>query len=144
LKRNFGGQLEVVECFFGPFENAGSLVRLSIFISPHQNSEAIAKHMCDLRENAGRPFFQGMLPNAYYSPSASSQKLSGFAIARLVAFDLSKPISPVAGRHAAVFGAAVPEAAIDEDGNALFRKNEIGASGNFRMAPPTFDSGGAE
>ena len=85
-----------------------------------------------------------MFPDAEDAPAFLAEENSGGAIAAHVPFDFSVPIFFVAGRHAAVFGAAVPKAAVHEDREAFFREDEIGAAGDVGVTAPPFEFGGAE
>lgn len=79
-----------------------------------------------------------MFPNAEDLPAFLAEENSRGAVAAHVPFDFGGPIFFVGGGHAAVFGTAVPETAVDEDGEALLWESEIGTAGNIRVAAPAF------
>jgi hypothetical protein len=63
-----------------------------------------------------------MLPHTYHSPSHATQ-FHGLAIVSLPVFrELRKPIALIGFGIGRVFGTAMPEASIDEDGDP--RRNE--------------------
>ena len=70
--------------------------------------------------------------------------MAGLTVALDVAGDFGVPIFSVGGRQAAEGFAAVPEAAIDEDGEAVLREDEVGFAGDGRVAAPAFEAGRAE
>ena len=65
-------------------------------------------------------------------------------VALFVSLDFLEPILSIAGRHSAVFRAAMPEAAVDKNGDALFCEHEIGSAWDGAVTAPAFDAGGAE
>ena len=85
-----------------------------------------------------------MFPDAEDGPAFLAEEFFGGAVAVDVALDFFEPIFLVGGGHAAVFGAAVPEAAVDEDGEALFGEDEIRTARNGGVAAPAFEARGAE
>lgn len=85
-----------------------------------------------------------MFPDAEDVPAFLAEENSGRAVAAHVPLDFSVPVFFIRGGHAAMFGAAVPETAVDENGEALFWENEIGPAGEARVAAPAFEFGGAE
>ena len=85
-----------------------------------------------------------MFPDAEDGPAFLAEEFFGGAIAVDVALDFFEPVFLVGGGHPAMFGAAVPEAAIDENGKAVFGEDEIGATGNGGVAAPAFKARGAE
>ena len=85
-----------------------------------------------------------MFPDAEDLPAFLAEENSRVAVALDVASDFSVPVFFIRGGHAAMFGAAVPETAVDENGEALFWENEIGPAGEARVAAPAFKFSGAE
>jgi SAM-dependent methyltransferase len=98
----------------------------------------------DATKDRPRPGFQFVFPNANDAPALRAKGLSRRTIAANVAVDLAEPIFAIAGWHSTMFGAAVPETAIDENGQAPFWKNEIRAAQHSRMPSPTLDLSGAK
>jgi hypothetical protein len=83
-------------------------------------------------------------PNAD-NPPASAAKQPGYAtVAGAVAGDFALPILAVSLGHAAVPAAAVPEAAVHEDGEAGAAEDEVGAAGERLVTTPASDAGGAQ
>lgn len=66
-----------------------------------------------------------MLPDAEDGPAAFPQGGIYATVAGLVARDLGQPEGGAGPRPGGVFRAAVPEAAVDEDGGFQPRKNEV-------------------
>jgi hypothetical protein len=66
-----------------------------------------------------------MLPKAEYGPAGAHQECRCLDVAGLVAFDLVQPPSAVGNRRFTVFGAAVPEAAIDEHGQLRLGEGDV-------------------
>jgi hypothetical protein len=61
-----------------------------------------------------------------------------------VAGDFVLPILAVSTGHTAVPWAAVPEAAVNEDSQALTAENEVGAARERLVATPAGDAGGTQ
>lgn len=70
-----------------------------------------------------------MLPDAEDGPAAFPQGGIYATVAGLVARDLGQPEGGAGPRPGGVFRAAVPEAAVDEDGGPQFRENKVGSDG---------------
>ena len=68
-----------------------------------------------------------MLPDSYRSPPSVKQNRIGFRVTFTVALDLGTPPGCIGFGEGLVLRAAVPEAAVDEHGNASAREHEIGA-----------------
>jgi hypothetical protein len=68
-----------------------------------------------------------MLPEAQYRPSCRSKSGVRIFVTRDVGCDLARPIVRVVLEHSsAVVGAAMPEAAIDEDGHSRPGEDDVG------------------
>ena len=87
---------------------------------------------------------QLVFPDAEDGPAFLAQQFFCGAIAFDVALDFFEPVFLVGGRHATVFGAPVPEAAVHEDGEALLAKDKIWTAGDVRMTAPAFEARSAE
>jgi len=83
-------------------------------------------------------------PDAEDTPTGCSQRLGGRLIAGNVARDFALPILAVVLRHTAVVPAAVPEAAVNEDGKSGASENEIGTAGEWLVATPAGDVCGSK
>ena len=66
------------------------------------------------------------------------------AVAGDVAGNFTPPVRPVGSRDPGMLWAAVPEAAVNEDGQALSAKDEIGVAGKRLVATPAGNAGGAK
>jgi hypothetical protein len=66
-----------------------------------------------------------MLPGSENLPTLGDESLIHRVIARDVSSELRSPVGGICPGQVAVFGAAVPKAAVDEDGKASSRKDEI-------------------
>ena len=85
-----------------------------------------------------------MAPNAENPPPPDAKKAGNATVARPVAGDFVFPIFAVTMGHAAVPAAAVPEAAVHKDGEALAREDEVGAAWERLVPTPAGDAGGAQ
>lgn len=81
-----------------------------------------------------------VLPDPKYAPARFAEGAIDKAVARLVARDLFAPESGVLPALGGVERAAVPETAVDEDGEAEFGENEIGFAGEHAVPLPAGDS----
>ena len=68
-----------------------------------------------------------MLPDTNHSPPVSLQGSSMAPVTSAILGDLRLPVGAIGGRKGAVLRAAMPKAAIDEDGDLSTWKNEIGS-----------------
>lgn len=66
-------------------------------------------------------------PKAKHVPVGISQRLIDCSIALPVGCQLCLPILPVGAGQRAMVGTAMPEAAVDEDGDARLREDDIGS-----------------
>ncbi len=66
-----------------------------------------------------------VLPYALNDPSRVTQRSGGLGVSRLVGCNLVGPPQRVRLRLAGVFGAAVPEAAVNEDGDLCLGKDDV-------------------
>ncbi len=87
---------------------------------------------------------QIMLPDAEDAPAVGTQMTGDGAITRGVGVEFPFPKGAIVPRHVGMFGAAVPEAAIDKDRDALFAKHEIRPAKHIGMTPPAGDFVGPE
>ena len=85
-----------------------------------------------------------MLPNAEDSVAAIAQSKGHGAVAGAVSVDFGIPVFAVRAGAAVAAGAAVPEAAIDEQDEAFSAEDEIRFSGHGQMSAPAVDAGGAK
>lgn len=85
-----------------------------------------------------------MLPHPYHLPPAILQFSVYFLVAIDVATDLGFPELGVGGRFAVALGAAVPEAAVDEEGDAELGEHEVRFAGKRPVAAPALDAVFAE
>jgi hypothetical protein len=67
-----------------------------------------------------------MFPETENGPARLSERVVGVAISQPVPLDFGAPVIGVCSRRSAVFGATVPKAAVDEDGDTLCRKDQVG------------------
>ena len=98
----------------------------------------------DAPEGSSGAVFQLVFPDAEDGPAFLAEEFFGGAVAGDVALDFFEPVFLVGGGHAAVLRAAVPEAAVDENGEALFGEDEVRPAGDGDVAAPAFDVRGAE
>lgn len=92
-------------------------------------------------EEAGEVFAgEFVLPDAKDAPAGFAERAVDEAISGLIAGDFGEPEFRVLLGLCAVDRAAVPEAAVDEDGEAKFGKNEIGFTGEPTVSPPAGDA----
>lgn len=85
-------------------------------------------------------FGEFVLPHPNHPPAASAQRAVHAAIAGLVGRELLTPKRSVGLGLGRVLGAAVPEAAVDEDCDLELVKCEVGLSRQFCAAPPAGDA----
>jgi len=83
-------------------------------------------------------------PNSKNAPAFGAEEAVCTAVTGGVEGDLALPVIAIALWHAAVPAAAVPEAAIDEDGEAGALEDEIRAAGEGLVATPARDAVGAK
>ena len=88
--------------------------------------------------------FEVVFPDADDAPVFGEEEFFGGSVAGDVAGDFCVPIFLVGGGHAAVFGAAMPEAAVHEDSESLFGEDEIRTARDGGVAAPACEAGGAE
>jgi hypothetical protein len=81
-----------------------------------------------------------VLPNAHDIPSGTPEFAGNRAVAGAIANDLCIPVSAIGSGAAVTARAAVPEAPIDEDGQAAPPENEIGLPGQLGMSSPAGDA----
>lgn len=79
-------------------------------------------------------------PDAKNPPPTGAKKPRCATIAGTVAGDFAPPVFTVFLGHAAVPPASVPEAAINEDREALARENEVGVARERLVPPPASDA----
>jgi hypothetical protein len=79
-------------------------------------------------------------PKPNYPPAGISERFCLEAVPDDVALKLRKPVTSVGRRLATVFRAAVPEAAVHENNEALSTKREIWAARQRLVTPPPGDS----
>ena len=84
---------------------------------------------------------QVMLPQPDDGPTCGAEGAFDNVVALSVAAKFGEPVCAVAARLAAVFRAAVPEAAVNEYGETCVAKGEIGAAEECLMPAPTGDAG---
>ena len=94
--------------------------------------------------DARRAVFELMFPDAKDDPVFSAENFARGAVPVDVPLDFFGPVFLVGRRHAAMFGAAVPETAVHEDDEALFGEDEIRTSRKVGVTTPAFESRGAE
>jgi hypothetical protein len=73
-----------------------------------------------------------MLPNPDHEPPRFPQSEIDFRIASLVCSELGQPIVAVGFGFRPVFGATMPEASVDEDGDFRWPEHHVGSSADFR------------
>jgi hypothetical protein len=86
-----------------------------------------------LGNDAGRDNFwrrERVAPNPQDPPTPSPKQLVCKTVARAVAGDFAPPILTVSLRHSAVPAAAMPETAVNKNGEALPAENEVGMAGD--------------
>lgn len=76
-----------------------------------------------------------MLPNPDHEPPRLSQREIDFCIATLVGSELWQPIVAVGFGFRPMFGATMPEASVDEDGDFRWPEHHVGCSTHFREGP---------
>jgi len=76
-----------------------------------------------------------MLPNPDHEPPRLSQREIDLCIASLVRFELGQPIVAVGFGFRPMFGAAMPEASVDENGDLRWPKYHVGRSADFGERP---------
>ena len=74
-------------------------------------------------------FFEGMLPDADDFPSPAPKLAGDVAIAGYVGLAFAIPEGAVGFRAGVALRTAVPETSVDEDGDLVFGKGEVGLSG---------------
>ena len=94
------------------------------------------------RDGVGRG--ERVAPDAENPPALTAKQPGDAMIAGAVAGDFVPPVFAVSPGHAAMPWAAVPEAAVNEDGQALTSENEVGTAGERLVPPPAGDAGGAQ
>jgi len=73
-----------------------------------------------------------MLPNPDHEPTCFSQREIDLCITSLVCSELGQPIVAVGFGFRPMFGATMPEAAVDEYGDLRWPEHYVGRSANFR------------
>lgn len=87
------------------------------------------------REDSARDGVGGLvLPRADDMPAGGAESAVDAPITRGVAFELRAPIADVATGCIAVLRAAVPEAAINEDGDPPAREDDVRPNRDIRRA----------
>jgi len=81
-----------------------------------------------------------MFPNSDHHPAALAQRTIHAAIPRPVTFDLGFPKRGAGLGPGGVFGAPVPEAAINKHGKALLGENEVRLARQFGAPAPARDA----
>lgn len=85
-----------------------------------------------------------VFPNAEDAPASLAEKAINPAVPGLVGGELFPPERATNRRESGVPGTAVPEAAVNEDGQTTFWKCEVGRAGNFQVTPPAGNMMAAE
>jgi len=85
-----------------------------------------------------------MCPEPDDAPARYAQSAIRLRVTLAVSEKLWNPVRLIRAGFTTVFRAAVPEAAIDEDGEALAPEGEIWAAWQGLVAAPTREAGGAE
>ena len=85
-----------------------------------------------------------MFPHAKDMPTGPFEAAGGFTVVVDVPGDLALPIGAIVAWHAQMAGAAVPEAAVHEDGETFTAEGEIGLAGKGLVATPAGDAVGTE
>lgn len=81
--------------------------------------------------------FQLTLPDDQRAPSQPAQGPEGAAVPSPIAGDFRAPeFGPALRGGTPTAGMAVPEAAVDENGAPIARKDEVGAAGQTRFVGP--------
>jgi hypothetical protein len=78
-----------------------------------------------------------MFPDADDAPAGLAEVAVYFFVAGDIAKEFLAPEGAIVFGHGAVFGAAVPKAAINENGEALFGENEVGFAKQREPSTPT-------
>lgn len=76
----------------------------------------------------GSPHEILVFPDGDYQPTFALQTDQSFGIPFNISFDLRYPISCICFWDYIMLGAAMPETAVDEDGNFRLGKNNVGSS----------------
>jgi hypothetical protein len=105
------------------------IATVSLFLNP--SSYSINRTIC------GAP--QIVLPDAYHEPSALFQRAVNELVSPFIAGEFTKPELPIIDGHIGVLGAAVPEAAVDENCDFLAPENEIRLTNHFHVTTPSDD-----
>lgn len=87
---------------------------------------------------------KGVFPNPQHTPARLAQQAAFGAVSGRVSGNLCLPISAVVMRHPAVPAAAVPEAAVHKEGEAVFGKDEVRLPWHWTVPAPACDSVGAK
>jgi hypothetical protein len=77
-----------------------------------------------------------MFPHSKYTPAFRPKNSIDPSVAYFVAFELFLPESGIVGWHISAFWAAMPEATIDEDGQALASEREVRPTHQWQVPPP--------
>ena len=85
-----------------------------------------------------------MFPDAEDAPAFFAEGVGYAPVAFSVGGELLFPEGAVAGGLVAVAGTVVPEAAIDEEGDAVGAEDEVGLAEDGDMATPAGDAVAAE
>lgn len=89
------------------------------------------------RSDSGRDGFRRLvLPEAHDLPAGRFQHQRRFDVTVAIGLDLAQPVvGVVLERRATVLGAAMPEAAVDEDGDSLPGEDNVSAASQARHGP---------
>ena len=104
-------------------------------------------HAAEGASNASGATVRGsevVLPQPDDGPACGAEGAFDGGVALAVAAKFGEPVCAVAARLAAMLRATMPEAAVNEDGEALAPKDEIGMAGHGLVPTPTGDVGGAQ
>jgi hypothetical protein len=80
-----------------------------------------------------------MFPYSEHLPPAGSEQARNSLIPTAISPDLRRPVFQIARRHATMLRTAMPEAAIDKQGDTFFSKDEVGPARQRNVPPPAAD-----
>jgi hypothetical protein len=83
-------------------------------------------------------------PDTENSPPSPAEQAANATVAGAITGYFALPVFAVSKRNAAMPRAAVPEAAVNEDGQSLTPEDEVGTAGERLLAAPAGDAGGAQ
>jgi hypothetical protein len=81
------------------------------------------------RDAGGRDVWRLVLPDSHHHPAVALESGGLLAVADLVDLDLGSPVRGVGPRAGPVLPTTVPEAAVDEYGDAGASEDDVGAYG---------------